>query len=191
MVVEHREAEWAELEARAMRLLEDSASASPSFKGWPVWPVLKLSLYPSFAPCQSWTIYSIKPRSVPIADPMVRELTWDRPADRERLLADPIKGLKSGFSTQPSIKFRDAVISAQHLASHLAKGRQVTVEAVVFNEMVVLDGETWSYQTYGVPGHLRVSWWGNGPIEWREFINWTADLLVFLVASLDSKDVTK
>jgi hypothetical protein len=165
--VEHRESEWAELETRAMRLLEEPALAHPSLKGL---TLLRIWLYPSFAPCQSWVVIDEKSGWLPDIEPVVRELTWDRPADRNRLLVNPLEGLKSGFSTSPTIKVRDVAVSRSKLISLIEKGKDLVVKPVIGQRVIVLDGETWGFQTYGVLEHVRLSWWEMGLLSGRNLL---------------------
>jgi hypothetical protein len=185
MPVEHREAEWAELEAKAVNLLENSALAIQPIRAG---PLLRLWEYPSFGQYRSWTVFNSKHSGSSILAPFAREVTWDRPTDSRRLLRDPLEGLVKGFHTRPSIDVRDQILSESELALHLKQCPTFSATINMWRQGIVLDGTWFGFRTYGPLARVELSWSSDGPSEWRDFIDWVSELRTFLRYSLGSKE---
>ncbi len=177
MFVERREREWSDLQNRALYLLENVEQLAPREPIRGLHPVLRLWVYPSYESYTAWTIFRTIPNAAPELT-IVRLSAWDRPFDSRRL-REPLEGAKNGFSTEPTFEVRDAVLSPEDVAKlHLE--RKFTISLTTARDVVGLDGTSSGLHTYGFLGGVRLSWWQNGPQEWRELITWSAEIRMFL-----------
>ena len=183
---EQREAEWAELEARALRLLEHAKEVEPRQVIRRYGSVLRLWHYPAFGPQRTWTILKPGRKAQENAGPLVREATWDRAADHERLF-NPLEGLRNGFDSQPTIGLREARLPAAELRSLLEIAANLAVPVVLFPRPgdVRVDGEYFGLQTYEASSSVRLQWWCDGPTEWRHFTDWFGQVRSFLAQHLE------
>jgi hypothetical protein len=103
MSLEQRPKEMQETEERAHSYLQHATTipSAPPLMGY--WLRFKLWHYPAFHAYQSWSIFELRRRSEP-ALLVVRQVTWDRPHDYQRLRVDPLLGLQEGFHTHPKIE---------------------------------------------------------------------------------------
>jgi hypothetical protein len=135
---------------------------------------MRLWHYPSFDVYRSWTIFHRR------GDLMAREVTWDRPHDVERLSLDPLEGLKTLFSTKPSVSHRDARIDPVSFEEHMKAlfGFRLPVHGL--EEVVGVDGESFGLELSRFLAGVRLRWWCDGPKEWRELTGWHCGLRSFL-----------
>jgi hypothetical protein len=183
---EQREAEWAELEARALRLLEHAKEVEPREVIRRYGSVLRLWHYPAFGPQTTWTILTPGRKVQRDAGPVVREVTWDRAADHERLF-NPLEGLRKGFHGHPTLGLREALLPAVELGSLLEAAANLAVPVVLCTRpgVVGLDGEYFGLETYEASSSVRLQWWCDGPTEWRHFTDWFGQVRSFLAQHLD------
>jgi hypothetical protein len=180
-----REQLWGELEAQAQRWLEHPKEVEPRDAIRRYGSLLRLWHYPAFAPQQTWTILTPGRKGAPGSRPVVREVTWDRPADYQRVI-DPVQEVQvrvAGWN--PSITLREAVLPEDELQALLEVGSNLSVPLLVFAKSVGLDGAYFGLETYEFSPHARVQWWCDGPVEWRHFTDWVTELRGFLQRCLD------
>jgi hypothetical protein len=183
-MTQDREAAWAELEARALRLLEHAKEVEPRAAVRRHGSLLRLWHYPAHAPQTSWTILQPARTAVPATGPRVREVTWDRIPDQERLFG--AQALQtSGLDSTPTVRLREAELPQAELQALIAGAADLSVPVLVFSHTVGLDGEYFGLETYEVSPAVRVQWWGDGPIEWRHFTDWCGQVRRFLAGRLD------
>lgn len=173
------ESRWAELEARAARLLEHAKEVEPRGAVRLYGSLLRLWHFPAFAGQKTWTI--LQPgRKSPAGSPMlVRELTWDRKSDEHRFEA------AADCSPTPNILLREAALPTTELQQVLDTGANLTVPIVQVANVVGLEGEYFGLETYEVSPSIRLQWWNGGPTEWRHFTDWVGELRSFLLRCLD------
>ena len=180
---EHSEQVWAELEARAQRLLEHPKDLEPREPIRHYGSLLRLWHFPAYGPQTAWTILTPGKKTPPLAGPMVRELTWHRAADHQRVFDAPVV-VKPG-SAEPTLRLRDAPLPAEDFERHWAQGAGLAVPLLLQSHVVGLDGEYFGLETYETSPFVRVQWWCEGPAEWRHFTDWVAVLRQHLVSLLD------
>ena len=175
-----RDSAWAELVARAERLLEHPKDHDPRGIIRAYGSVLRVWRFPSFGVQTTWTILKPGPKAAPSSSPMVRELTWDRDGDQERAF-DP------GNASMPrwTIKVRDGIIPPAELQRRFDAGALLSLSVVGCSNTVALDGEYFGLETYEGSPFARLQWWCDGPTEWRHFTDWVSELRTFLLRCLD------
>jgi hypothetical protein len=166
-----------ETEERAHSYLQHATTipSAPPLMGY--WLRFKLWHYPAFHAYQSWSIFELRRRSEP-ALLVVRQVTWDRPHDYQRLRVDPLLGLQEGFHTHPKIELRDRPLDASEVATRLAAAQSISVPIVGRDSGVTLDGAMFGYEERG--GSPRLEWCCDGPAEWREFTIWAREMMRWL-----------
>ena len=178
------ETAWAELEARALRLLEHAKEVEPRAPVRRYGSVLRLWHYPAHGSQTAWTILRPGRKAPAGGGPRVREVIWDRTPDQQRLFGPDV--LRSrGLESTPTLRLREADVPEAELQALLATGADIAVPLVLFSHKVGLDGEYFGLETYEGSPSVRVQWWGAGPIEWRHFTNWCGQVRCFLTEQLD------
>lgn len=170
---------WAELEARADRLLEHAKEVEPRDRVRRYGSLLRLWHHPAFGPRKTWTILQPGRKVEAGAATLVRELTWDRDADQRRIFEKPDP------RPAPTVRLREACVPAAELTTLLETGTGLAVSVVGVTHAAGLEGEFFGLETYEVSPNVRVQWWGNGPTEWRHFTTWVEELRAFLTRCLD------
>lgn len=167
-----------ELRAAAEKQLQDPAGQLPHHSR-----LLRLWHYPSF---DSWTSFLV---CVPFArfnqseSPMVVAATWNRQFDATRF-NDPMKGLAHGLSSTPTISLKQASLSAATLDSTLRLLEQVALP-IVLDRSIVLDGEEFGVETFGMLTAVRVRWHSNPGGAWLPLLDWFEETRTFLQHSLE------
>jgi hypothetical protein len=172
---------WAELEARAVRLLEHPKDLEPREPVRRYGSLLRLWHYPAYAPQRTWTLLTPGRTTSPDALPRVREVVWDRSADQQRVFNAP-----AAVEPHPSIRLRDATLPPAVLQHLLQEGTALAVPLLVFSKPAAMEGELFGLENYEVSPSVRVQWWAAGPVEWRHFIDWVAAVRDFVLRQLDS-----
>ncbi len=177
MSLEQRPKEMQETEERARGYLRDATAipSAPSLTGYSL--QFRLWHYPAFHVYQSWSVFELRRRSEPVSL-VVRQITWDRPHDCQRLRADPLLGLREGFHTHPKIELRDRPLDASELATRLVAAQAISVPIVGRHSGLCLDGAMFGYE--GRDGSSRLEWCCDGPDEWREFTVWAREMMTWL-----------
>ncbi len=171
---------WAELEARAHRLLEHAREVEPRPEVRTYGSLLRLWHFPAFGPQITWTILTPGRKTPAGSGPRVRELVWDRDADHRQVF-------ERGRVAGPSLLLRDASLPLTDLERILATGTTLTVPILLSGNTVGLDGEYFGLETYVVSPNVRAQWWREGPTEWRHFTDWVAELREFLRRTLNDR----
>jgi hypothetical protein len=171
---------WAELEARAQRLLEHAKEVPPRDPVRRHGTLLRLWHYPAFGPPRTWTILQPGRKADVGAPTLTRELSWDRDADHQRVLERP-----DGRHPEPAIALRQSALPAAELEALLAAGSNLAVPVLGIRHAVGVDGEFFGLETYEVSPNVRAQWWCAGPTEWHHFTSWVAELRKFLMRCLD------
>jgi hypothetical protein len=178
------EGAWAELEARAQRVLEHAKEVEPREPVRRYGSILRLWHYPAMGPQTAWTILRPGRKKAAEVQPLVREVAWDRIPDMKRLF-DPLEIPKWGLSSTPTIQLREAALPKMELQTLLGAAADLAVPVVVFSHTVGLEGEYFGLENYEVSPSVRLQWWCEGPIEWRHFTDWFHRVRSFLVQHLD------
>jgi hypothetical protein len=179
-VSDDRETAWAELEVRAQRLLEHAREVEPRDVVRRYGSLLRLWHFPAFGPQRTWTILAPGRKAPEGARRLVRGITWDSPADRQRL-----EDLAHDFRPVPTIRLQEAPLPEDELTQMLNVGAGLAVPFLGIANRVGIDGEFFGLETYEVSPSARMQWWCDGPAEWRHFTDWVAGLRAFLLRCLE------
>ena len=176
MTVEQRPKEMHETEERAHTYLRDATTvpSAPALTGY--WLRFRLWHYPAFEAYRSWSVFELRRRRESTVL-VVRQVTWDRPHDCQRL-RDPLLGLQEGFHSHPKIELRDRPLDASELATRLAGAQSLSVPIVGRDSGICVDGAMFGYEERD--GSPRLEWCCNGPAEWREFTTWAREMMRWL-----------
>lgn len=180
-MIEQRQEKFHQLSSRAIEWLEHPSINIPH-------QTLRLRLwhYPSHYSHAAWFIYTPVPRYQECEVPLVYERVWDYPFDAQRF-REPMKGLKHGFSPEPTVSSKQTKISAEALALRLASLEKVVIPTYVDDGVVGVDGERCGVETYDFSSSVCLSWWGDGPETWQPIVEWAAEMRQFLKAYLQGE----
>src|SRR5262245_5617160 len=156
-MTDSQETIWAELEALAQRRLEHPKDLEPREPIRRYSSLWRLWHFPAFGRQTTWTILTPGRKAPSDATPMVREVSWERTADHNRVF-DPIEWAKSGCNRQPTLSVRNAELAAARLQSFREAGSRLAVPIVVAANTVGVDGEFFGLETYEVSPFARVQW---------------------------------
>ena len=120
---------WATLEALAVRLLEHPKDLEPRDPIRRYGSLWRLWHFPPFAAQTTWTILTPGRKSPDGSPPLVREVSWDRARDNERISA-------GSADARPSIRLRDAHLQEAELRRLIEEGARLAVPLVVFAKVV-------------------------------------------------------
>ncbi len=174
---------WAALEALAVRLLEHPKDLEPRDPIRRYGSLWRLWHYPPFAPQTTWTLLTPGRKAADGASPLVREVSWDRARDNERVFGSA--GGEGVADPRPSVRLRDGVLPVAELQHLIEEGGGLAVPLVVFARVVGVEQDLFGLETFEVSPNVRVQWWGEGPTEWRHFIDWVGAVRAFVGRHLD------
>ncbi|HYT93723.1 MAG TPA: hypothetical protein VEL76_33700 [Gemmataceae bacterium] len=177
---DNRDDIWVELQARAERALEHPKDLDVRETIRRYGSLWRLWRFPSVGVLTAWTVLMPGRKTVPGAPPRVREVTWDRPADNQRLF-----GPEPSLAAQPTLRVRDALLPPDELQRFIDAGASIAVPLLAFSKAAPVDEDLFGLETYEVSPYVRLQWWGEGPQQWRPFLDWVAGLRVFLGRHLD------
>lgn len=191
--MERRPEEIAQLQARAREALEHLALLEPRAQVQHLRQLLRLWHDPAFGTPTAWAVYEhVRLPSAPQGRRpptwmAVREATWDRPHDLGRF-ADPLQGMREGFSAPPTIRVRDGRIARGTVTSWLREVRQLPIVLLGIRGPVGLDGESWGIEVDDPFLQVRLQWWGTGPTQWLPLTQAIARLHALLAGVVAEND---
>jgi hypothetical protein len=171
---------WEQVQARAERLLEHPRDLEPRDVLRPYSSLWRLWHSPPYGPQTTWTVLLPGRKLHPGSPARVREVTWDRNAEHERLF-----GGSGEVTAAPAVRVRDAYLPMDALQELVLEGARLAVPLLAFVRGPMLDEELFGLETYEVSPFVHVQWWGGGPPGWRHFTEWVARLRGFLLLHLD------
>jgi len=173
-MMENRPEEKAELEDRAFWILEHADQGEPRDPVYKYRPLFRLWYYTAFTLYRSWTVFDPLKGSGHGLALVVREVIWDRQHDMQRFM-NPLEWLKQGFRAPPTISIRDAQLPAGQLVPFLEELARISLSLVGLKEAPsMVEGEQFGFQSYQSWLHVELSWWGDGPDEWKAFTHCVA-----------------
>jgi hypothetical protein len=178
-MAEQRHQEFSGLSARAEGILKGPEVDLPHHKS-----LLRLWHYPSFDRYVSWLVYGALPRYQKSDSPLVCEVVWDRPFDFQRF-SDPLKGLKHGFSPEPTITLKQAEVPPDELELRLTNLREIALPVFIDDGSIGLDGESFGVETFGFKSTVRLMWWSDNYERWNSIVDWFEDMRQFLSMCLE------
>lgn len=110
---------------------------------------------------------------------LVRSVRW-RPSIELLRTEDPLSAVFLGEGAIQGWECRDAPLPADELARRLDALRALDLPAFGDSEPTGFDGETVGLETYRGFGIRRLTWWCDGPGEWRTLVEWFAAFEAFL-----------
>lgn len=170
-MVEKREKEWRELEAKVEHILNNPRFLPKDETTKQFIPTLHLWISPSFSSDKHWIFYNPRVQINPQPKPRIRQLIWQKQVDQKRLF-DPLIGLKEGFHTEPTFEIKTIEIEKElfeKLRSDLAK---IKFPPFIKDEILGLDGEQFGVETLGSYHSAKIFWWNSYPEEWKELVEW-------------------
>lgn len=168
---ENRPEDWQQLQLKAREILDnpDLLPKDALLKFYQ--PLLRLWIYPSFAPNKAWLFYKPNFRTINSKIFIVREVTWDGNADYKRL-ANPLEGLKRGFHSEPEIAIKSIEIEQQIFEEIFSDLKTIQFPAFASYGSFGIDGTSYGIETFDFTGNTRISWWSHYPTEWQNLIEW-------------------
>ena len=145
--------------------------------------LLRLWHYPSFDSWTSVLVYVPVTRYQESESPLVIAATWDRPFDATRF-NDPMKGLVHGLSTTPTVTFKQASLSSSLLDSELRRLEQIALP-VMLDRSIILDGEEFGIETFGMLHAMRLSWRSSEGEAWLPLHEWSEEMRTFVQRNLE------
>lgn len=176
-MIEDRENEWQNLQAKAQQMLENPRLLPKDLQIKSFNQTLHLWISPTFTPEKHWIFYTPQPQINPQPRPMVQQIIWQRETDFQRL-NDPLIGLQEGFHIEPTFEIKTIEIEMmKKLRKDLAK---IQLPVFIKDEILGLDGEHFGVETLGSYHNAKVTWWSSYPQEWKELVDWYEKVRKFL-----------
>ena len=167
-IPEQRELEFQKLESLATAYLRfpHTIPKADDIGRWRF--CLRLWHSPSFSESRAWGLYQAHEHGSRQIRSLVRQVTWDRLSDADRLFR-PLIGLERGFDSCPTIEVRDRPISTTELDLRINELAGIAFPAFA-TRGIGIDGETFGIE---FPHHgSRVQWWCEGPESWSDLTSW-------------------
>ena len=181
-MIEKREKEWQELEAKARQRLENPRLLPKDETTKNFTPVLHLWIAPTFTPEKHWVFYKPRPQLNPLPKPFIRQIIWQKQLDSKRL-SNPLTGLQEGFHTEPTFETKTVEIEKEMLETLHRQLSEIRFPAFVRDDVLGLDGERFGVEIIGFYHQARVSWWSVYPGEWQNLAAWFEKIHEFLEES--------
>ncbi len=173
-----REARWAEVQEQAFRLLERSEKLPPLEPVAGLAPWLRLWHHPSDDLARSWTILLPAPGAPSQTRPVIRRLRWNSAHDRLRVV-DPREGLAHAHEPIPTIDLFDRFPDPAALEGRLTALAAIPMPPLNVERPIGDDGEVFGLRELDTPRGLWLSWWCDGPPEWRAVSEWAREMRKF------------
>ncbi len=179
-MIEDRENEWQNLQAKALQMLENPHLLPKDTILKFYQPILRLWIYPSFEPYKIWIFYEPDFRTIQPENLIVSQVVWDRNDDGQRL-NNPLKGLKEGFHTEPTFEIKSIEITKETFNRIFNELQQIQFPAFAnYRKSVGIDGVSYGIETFDFTHRTSISWWSAYPKEWQNLIDWFEKTTEFL-----------
>ena len=178
-MIEKREKEWQELEAKARQMLGNLHLLPKDETTKNFAPTLHLWITPTFTPEKHWVFYKPRPQINPQPNPFVRQLIWQKQSDYKRL-NNPLTGLQEGFHADPTFETKTVEIEKEMLDALHQQLSEIRFPAFARDKILGLDGERCGIEILGFYHQARVSWWSVYPDDWQELVRWFEKIQTFL-----------
>lgn len=178
-MIENREKEWQELEAKALQMLGNPKllPKDETIKNFA--PTLHLWISPTFTAEKHWVFYKPRSQINPQPKPFVRQMIWQKQSDFQRL-NNPLIGLHKGFQAEPTFETKIVEIEKEMLNASHQQLSEINFPAFTKDEILGLDGERFGVEILGFYHQAKVSWWSVYPKEWQKLIDWFEKIQAFL-----------
>jgi len=185
-MIEDREKEWQNLQAKALQMLENPRLLPKDLQIKNFNQTLHLWISPTFTPEKHWIFYTPQPQINPQPKPIVQQIIWQRETDFRRL-NDPLIGLQEGFYTEPTFEIKTIEIEKEIFDKIHENLTKIKVLPFVKDEILGLDGEHFGVETLGSYHNAKITWWSSYPQEWKELIEWYEKVRKFLEKEVNDR----
>lgn len=185
-MVEKREKEWRELEAKVRYILNNPRFLPKDETTKQFIPTLRLWIAPSFSSDKHWIFYNPRLQINPQPKPRIRQLIWQKQDDYKRLF-DPLAGLKEGFHTEPTFEIKTVEIEKESFDKFNKDLAKIQFPPFIKDEILGLDGERFGVETLGSYHSAKIFWWSSYPEEWKELVNWYEKVKKFLETKFNDR----
>lgn len=186
--MEHREKEMQLLREKAESFLQQPIRLLPTVLRTDYLAILRLWHSPSFLANKSWFIYQPAGGGRARYKPAVVEICWDAPSDANRMMINPLEGLKSGFRPDPTLTMRFAPFELGEYSALLNRRNAMSVALSAKHDLVGCDGEVWGFENFDYFQSSRLQWWGDGPRDWQPLVKAFHDFLDAAQEAVKTRD---
>jgi hypothetical protein len=186
--MEHREKEMQLLQENAEKRLRQPIRLLPTLPRTDYLTILRLWHSPSFLSKKTWFIYQPTGVGRTRYKPAVVEICWDAPSDANRMMINPLAGLKSGFRPEPTLTMRFGPFDLGKYSALLNQRNATSVALSAKDDLVGCDGEVWGFENFDYFQSSRFQWWGEGPRDWQPLVKGFHDLLAAIREALEERD---
>lgn len=178
-MIENRETEWQNLQAKALQMLENPRILPKDLQIKNFNQTLHLWISPTFTPEKHWIFYTPQPQINPPPKPIVQQIIWQRTADFQRL-NDPLIGLQEGFHIEPTFEIKTIEIEKEYYSKIRTELSKIQIPPFIEVESDGRDGEIFGVETLDLFYSGRITWWSSPPFEWNELDDWYEKVRKFL-----------
>jgi hypothetical protein len=134
------------------------------------------------------TITVFSPLFSQACDPLVREATWRRSVDLDRLFEE-IRDAKDVVAFRPTITVRDARVPYERFSRLMQQASSFHLPVVSFGgrKALTTDAGSVGFEVFGdshPPAVLRLEWSIDKPASWEPVIAWHSEVRKFLEGCL-------
>ncbi len=183
-MIESREKELLELEAKAKQMLDSPRLLPNDNTTRNFLPTLHLWISPVFSLDKHWIFYKPRPQINPQPKSFIRQIVWKKDDDFQRL-NNPLIGLKEGFHPEPTFEIKTVEIEKEAFEKTHFELAKIHLPAFVQDEFLGLDGEHFGVETLGFYHSAKILWWSSYPKEWQLLIDWFEKTVDFIKKKFD------
>lgn len=174
-MIEDRENEWQNLQAKALQMLENPRILPKDLQVKHFNQTLHLWISPTFTPEKHWVFYTPQPQINPQPKPIVQQIIWQKDADFKRL-----NDSFEDFSIEPTFEIRTLEIDREFYREIRLKLAKIKLPPFLEVEISGRDGEIFGVETLDLFYIGRIIWWSECPNEWKELSDWHEKIRSFL-----------
>jgi len=178
-MIENRENEWQNLQAKALQTLENPRILPKDLQIKQFDQTLHLWISPTFTPEKHWIFYTPQSQINPQPKPIVQQIIWQRETDFQRL-NDPLIGLQEGFHIEPTFEIKTIEIEKEYYSKIRSELSKIKLSPFIEVESNGRDGEIFGVETLDLFYSGRITWWSSSAVEWHELIDWYEKVRRFL-----------
>ncbi|HMS40056.1 MAG TPA: hypothetical protein PKE69_07525 [Pyrinomonadaceae bacterium] len=178
-MIENRETEWQNLQAKATQMLENPRILPNDLQIKQFNQTLHLWISPTFTPEKHWIFYTPQPQINPQPNPMVQQIIWHREKDFQRLMNSEIYW-QDEFQTRPTFEIKTIEIESEFYQKICSELSKIKLSPFIEVESDGRDGEIFGVETLDLFYSGRIIWWSSSAVEWQELIDWYEEVRKFL-----------
>jgi len=174
-MIEDRENEWQNLQAKALQMLENPRLLPKDLQIKNYNQTLHLWISPTFTPEKHWIFYTPQPQLNPQPKPIVQQIIWQKGADFQRL-----NNLQEDFQFEPTFEIKTVEIEKENYSKIRLELSKIKLSPFIEVESDGRDGEIFGVETLDLFYSGRITWWSSSAVEWHELIDWYEKVGKFL-----------